>query len=159
VLIDSGADVQFRAKRSLWGRAAFWPFSTFSPLTLLPLRMGADVSQPNARSASKSIRRIVLGKPIIRGTSRYRARARSRASIRQLVEQRLGVLQIERVEAFGEPAIDRSEQFANLLRLPLIAPEPRHTHRRAQLQGFCLLLRCNGVVELAECCIVARQIR
>ena len=51
---------------------------------------------------------------------------------RQLVEQRLGLLQIERVEAFGEPAVDRSEQFASLLRLPLIAPEPRHAHRGAQ---------------------------
>jgi predicted ATPase len=29
----------------------------------------------------------------------------------QLVEQRLGLLQIERVEAFGEPAVDRSEQL------------------------------------------------
>jgi len=36
----------------------------------------------------------------------------------QLVEQGLGLLQIERVEAFGEPAIDRSEQFANPLRFP-----------------------------------------
>jgi hypothetical protein len=36
----------------------------------------------------------------------------------QLVEQRLGLLQIERVEAFGEPAIRRSKQLASLLRLP-----------------------------------------
>ena len=36
----------------------------------------------------------------------------------QFIEQRLGLLQIERVETFGEPAIDRSEQFASLLRLP-----------------------------------------
>ena len=33
-------------------------------------------------------------------------------SRRQLFEQRLGVLQIERVEAFGKPAIDRSEKIA-----------------------------------------------
>ena len=45
----------------------------------------------------------------------------------QFIEQRLRLLQIERVEAFGEPAIDRSEQFARLLRLSLIAPQPRHT--------------------------------
>src|SRR5207344_1550788 len=69
----------------------------------------------NARSASKSIRRFVLGNPIIRGTSRYPARARSRASIRQLVEQRLGLFQIERLEAFGEPAVDRSEKIASLI--------------------------------------------
>ena len=32
----------------------------------------------------------------------------------QLIEQRLGLLQIERVEAFGEPAVDRREQIAGL---------------------------------------------
>ena len=63
--------------------------------------------------------------------------------LRQLVEQRLRLFQIERVEAFGEPAVDRSEQFAGLLRLPLIAPEPRHAHRGAQFPRFCLLLTCN----------------
>jgi hypothetical protein len=47
----------------------------------------------------------------------------------QRVEQRLGFFQIARVEAFGEPAVNRSEQFASLLPLPLIAPEPRHAHR------------------------------
>ena len=35
----------------------------------------------------------------------------------QLVEQGLGLLQIERVEAFGEPAVDRSEQIAGLIPL------------------------------------------
>ena len=54
--------------------------------------------------------------------------------------KRLGLLQIERVEAFGEPAVDRSEKFAGLIPLALIAPEPRHAHRRAQFPGFCLLL-------------------
>ena len=59
---------------------------------------------------------------------------------RQFLQQRLRLLQIERVEAFREPAVDRSEQFARLLPLALVAPEPRHAHRRAQLPGFCLLL-------------------
>jgi hypothetical protein len=39
----------------------------------------------------------------------------------QLIEQRLGLFQIARVEAFGEPVVDRSKQFARLLRLALIA--------------------------------------
>ena len=39
----------------------------------------------------------------------------------QLVEQRLRLLQIERVEAFSEPAVDRSEKIAGLIRLTLIA--------------------------------------
>ena len=37
-----------------------------------------------------------------------------------------------RVEPFSEPAVNRSEKFASLLRFSLIAPEPRHAHRRAQ---------------------------
>jgi hypothetical protein len=61
------------------------------------------------------------------------------ACSRQLAEQVLGLFQIERVEAFSEPAVDRSEQVASLLRLPLIAPEPRHARGGAQLPGFRLL--------------------
>jgi hypothetical protein len=34
------------------------------------------------------------------------------AKSRQLLEQRLGLLKIERIEAFGEPAVDRSEKIA-----------------------------------------------
>jgi len=49
---------------------------------------------------------------------------------RQCVEQRLSLLQIARVEAFCEPAVNWSEQFASLPRVVLIAPEPRHAHRR-----------------------------
>ena len=52
----------------------------------------------------------------------------------------LGLLQIERIEPFGEPAVDRCEKLAGLIPLALIAPEARHAHRRAQLPGLCLLL-------------------
>ena len=44
--------------------------------------MGADVSQPNADECKIGIEvnpKVVLGKPIIRGTNRYPARARSGA--------------------------------------------------------------------------------
>ena len=57
----------------------------------------------------------------------------------QLVEQGLGLFQIERVEAFSEPAVDRSEQVASLIPLALIAPEPREAHRRVQFIGLCVL--------------------
>src|SRR5208282_6272725 len=60
-------------------------------------------------------------------------------SAAQLIEQRLGLLQIERIEAFGEPAIDRSEKIAGLIPLALIAFKSRHAHRRAQFPGLCLL--------------------
>jgi hypothetical protein len=46
----------------------------------------------------------------------------------QLIEQRLRFLQIEGVEAFGKPTVDRSEKIARLFPLALIAPEPRHAH-------------------------------
>jgi hypothetical protein len=62
-----------------------------------------------------------------------------RAPSRQLVKQRLRFLQIERVEAFGEPLVDRSEKIAGLIPLTLIAPEPRHAHRRAQFPRLSLL--------------------
>ena len=41
----------------------------------------------------------------------------SGGSRRQLLQQRLSLLQIARAEPFGEPAVHRSEQFARLLRL------------------------------------------
>ena len=41
----------------------------------------------------------------------------------QLVQQRLRLLQIERVKALIEPAVDRSQQFARLLHLALVTPE------------------------------------
>jgi hypothetical protein len=43
-----------------------------------------------------------------------RRNERSAMSNGQLVEQRLGLFEIERVEAFGEPAVDRSEQITGL---------------------------------------------
>ena len=50
-----------------------------------------------------------------------------------LVQQRLRLLQIEHIETFGEPAVDRSEQIARLISLAL---EPRHTHRGAEFAGL-----------------------
>jgi len=58
----------------------------------------------------------------------------------KLIKQRLSLLQIERVETFSEPAVDRGEKIACLIPLALIAPEPRHAHRRAEFPGLCLLL-------------------
>jgi hypothetical protein len=43
-----------------------------------------------------------------------RSHSRQALSCRQLFEQSLGLFQIERVEAFGEPAVDRSENVAGL---------------------------------------------
>ena len=40
------------------------------------------------------------------------------ASLRQVVEQGLRILQIARVEAFGEPGVDRREEGAGLIARP-----------------------------------------
>jgi hypothetical protein len=64
-------------------------------------------------------------------------------SRRQRLQQRLRFLQIARVEPLCEPAVDRSEQFARLLGLALVTPEPRHPHGYAQFPGFGLLLTCD----------------
>ena len=48
-----------------------------------------------------------------------------------------------RVKAFSEPAVNRSEQFARLLRLPLVTPEPRYAHCGAEFPALCLLLTCD----------------
>jgi len=65
-----------------------------------------------------------------------KVRAVSKLVVRlQLIEQGLGLLQIERVEAFGEPAVDRSKKLAGLPPFVPIAPQPRQAHRRAQFWG------------------------
>jgi len=57
----------------------------------------------------------------------------------QLIEKRLCVFEIARVEAFGEPAVNGCEQIAPLGPAPLFAPQPREARRGAQFIGFCLL--------------------
>ena len=49
----------------------------------------------------------------------------------QLIEQCLSLLQIANVEPFREPPINRSQQFARLLHLALVAPEARQAHLTA----------------------------
>src|SRR6476661_2504248 len=77
---------------------------------------------------------------------------------RQLVQQRLRLLQIERVEAFRKPAVNRSEQFASLLRLAMVAPEARHTHCGTEFPRFCLLRACDRECAL-EISLRFRRIR
>src|SRR5262249_41359813 len=46
----------------------------------------------------------------------------------QLLQQRLRFLQIARVKPIREPPVDRSEHFASLLQLALVAPEACEAH-------------------------------
>ena len=62
------------------------------------------------------------------------------ASGGQLVEQRSSFFQIARVKPFGEPTVDRSEKLASFIPLPVIAPEPRHAHRRLAIRFSSLWL-------------------
>ena len=57
----------------------------------------------------------------------------------QVVEQRLRVLQIARVEAFGEPGVERGEEGAGFIALALALPEPRQAGGGAQLERLGLL--------------------
>ena len=57
----------------------------------------------------------------------------------QLIEQRLRLLQIMRVEAFSEPVVDRSERFASLLRFALVAAWASETHCSAEFPRLGLL--------------------
>src|SRR5262245_38953688 len=65
------------------------------------------------------------------------------SSREQLVQQRLRLFQIRRVEALSEPTVYRSEQLARLLRSPLITPEPSQRIGRVQLRAFGRLRGCD----------------
>ena len=55
-------------------------------------------------------------------------------SLGKLVEERLGVLQILRVEALGEPVVDRGEERAGLVASPLIAEQAGQARGGPQLE-------------------------
>ena len=61
------------------------------------------------------------------------------SSSRQLIEQRLRLLQVGGVEAFGKPAIDRGDEVAGFGAPALLAPQPGEIADGAQFQRFCLL--------------------
>ena len=65
------------------------------------------------------------------------------SALRQFIKQRLSLLQIKGIEAFGEPAVDRSEKIAGLYALALVAPEPRHARCRAEFEQPRLLAARN----------------
>ncbi len=74
----------------------------------------------------------------------YRLAAVRRHRSRQLIQQRLRVLQVRRIETFGEPIVDRTEQITGLRALALVAPEPGEAGRCSQLEELCALPLGNG---------------
>ena len=61
-------------------------------------------------------------------------RAASQALCTHFVQQRLGILQIGGVEAFGELVVDFGEHRVGLFELALLREQPREARGRAQLQ-------------------------
>ena len=66
-------------------------------------------------------------------------RSRWRRS-RQLIEQRLGILQDRDVEAFGESAVNRGEEITGFGAFALVAPETGEAGGDAQFPEFATLL-------------------
>src|SRR5215475_4629111 len=65
------------------------------------------------------------------------------AFLRQLLQQRLGFLEVGGVEALGEPAVDRREQVVRFLAFALLLPQAAQAHSGSQLPGFGLLAAGN----------------
>src|SRR5262245_16837806 len=60
-------------------------------------------------------------------------------ALRQCLQQRLSFLEIGRVKALGEPAIDRGQQLVRLRAFTLLLPEATEAHGGAQLQRLRFL--------------------
>ena len=52
-----------------------------------------------------------------------------------ILQQCLSLLQIELIEAFGKPAVERSDKLAKLNLLALIAPEAAQIHQRSKQEN------------------------
>src|SRR5215472_15748384 len=67
------------------------------------------------------------------------SRSKDETGSRQLVEQRLGILQDRRVETFGEPAVDWREQITGFGAFALVTPKAAKAGVGAQLEKLCTL--------------------
>src|SRR5579863_6867695 len=63
----------------------------------------------------------------------------SGVNVTKLIEQRLRLFKIARIEAFGEPTVDFRKHCARLVTAAGIAKESSESCGRPQLQRFCLL--------------------
>jgi hypothetical protein len=52
----------------------------------------------------------------------------------QQIEQRLRLAKIGRVEAIGEPAVDRREEIAGFAALAAVAPEPGEAYGASKFE-------------------------
>src|SRR5438034_4611765 len=95
---------------------------------------------PTGGRESRALSRIFEGRSAgVSGTltKRFqggRRRASARWSLPQLLEQRLRLDEVARIEALGEPAVDRGEQVARLRRAALGLEPAAKARGRAQLE-------------------------
>src|SRR6516165_2788047 len=78
------------------------------------------------------------------GASKAAARPLRPTVAPELIEERLRLFEVGRVEAFGEPAVDRREQVASFGAAALVATEPGNTRGGAQFPELGLLLLGNA---------------
>ena len=64
----------------------------------------------------------------------FRTRPQQVTALAECTEQRAGLLEIRRIEAFREPFVDLREHVAGLIALTLIAPKARKAGGGTQLQ-------------------------
>jgi hypothetical protein len=62
---------------------------------------------------------------------------------RELLQQRLGFLEVCGVQPLAEPGIDLWQELACGIALPLLLPEATQAHGSSQFQGLRLLLARN----------------
>src|SRR5215469_3349661 len=105
-------DCLFETLKSLRFSYAAFDF-VYSPCVLVSRRLQPHASHPSPRP--------------------------SIASCGQRVEQRLRLLQVDRIKPFSKPTIYRSKKSPSFLPHPLIVPKSRHAHRCTQLPRLRLL--------------------
>jgi hypothetical protein len=71
-------------------------------------------------------------------------------ALRQRLQQHLGFLEIGGVKPLGKPAVDRGQQPAPFVALPLLLPQPREAHAGPEFQGLGLLNHLVPYAQLRE---------
>src|SRR6476659_4518403 len=104
--------------------------SSASGAARLPRRTGSSRRKRHRRTASRP--------PAATAAAAVQAAlpVPARPQLPELVQQRLGLLQDWRIEAFGEPAIDRREQVTRFRALALATPQPGKADGGLQLIEF-----------------------
>src|SRR5262249_47543418 len=112
------------AQRPVPGARTEWPLSVWPADLRREGRQGgrsAETGRWQCRAGTEMLNRDVRHlKTVMAGYRilKFRTKDLLAAGSRHLVEQRLRLFEISRIEAFGEPAVDRGEEVAGSLRRP-----------------------------------------